>query len=269
MTYRARWALLLASALAAAAAPVHAQDLIAEAEEAYLNVDFEATLRLSSEALESGRLGPDQVTRVYELIGVAAAANGDEDEAREAYKKMLALEPESAVDTNLAPRLRAPFMEARGFWSTRSASFSVEARLVRAQAGLRIVLSDPIDMAARVRVLTRVEGELTAMNETVFDAEESRLVEVEGLPDADRIEYVVQVLDTHGNRIAELGNEDEPNVVGRDPRPIVIGGDDDEGLPLWVWGIIGGAVAAAAVGVGLYFGLRHEPITLQSGVRFD
>ncbi len=260
-------AVLLGTALPAGAS-AQTRDIIGEAEEAYLNVDFDATLALAEEALESGRLTPDRVVRVYELIGVAAAASGDEDRARDAYKKMLALQPDSTVDTNLAPRLRAPFMEARGFWSTRSDTFAAEVRLVRQQSGLRVLLTDPISMATEIRVLTRVEGEMTPMHETRVPPSASALIEVPGLPDADRIEYVVQVLDANGNRLFDLGTEDEPNVVGRDPRPIVVGGGDRR-IPVWVWAVVGGVIAAAAVGVGLYFGLRHEPITLQSGIRFE
>ncbi len=265
---------LAVCAVVGMATAAHAQNTIAQAEEAYLNVDFERTLELCQEALTEGTHGPDRVTRIYELMGVAYAANGDEDESRNAYIKMLALDPESQVDTNLSPRLRSPFMEARGHWATRSDRLELDARLVRARAGLRVLATNPLSMGTEVRVLTRVAGEMGDMNETRYPVEESRLIEVEGLPEADRIEYVVQLLDEHGNRIRELGTEDEPRVVGRDPAATggVVGGDGGDGgggIPVWVWGIVGGVAAVAGVGLGLYFGLRTEPVTLRSGVSFQ
>ncbi len=265
-----RFVVLLAALGIGTTSTALAQNTIAQAEEAYLNVDFERTLELCQQALAEGRHAPDRVARIYELMGVANAANGDEEAARESYVRMLALAPDAQVDTNLAPRLRSPFMEARGVWATRSERLGAEARLVRQRGGLRVVVTDPLGMGVQVRVLSRVEGEMVALNEQMFEPSESLLVPIDALPEADRIEYVVQLLDEHGNRLVELGTEDEPRSVGRERSTAPVG-ETDEGskIPLWVWGIVGGAVAAAGIGLGLYFGLRTEPVTLRSGVTFQ
>lgn len=258
---------------AVTAAPVHAQDLLGQAEEAYMNVDFERTLDLSRQAMATGRLSPDRLARVYELMGVAYAASGDEDASREAYKKMLALRPDAQVDTNLAPRLRSPFMEARGYWATRSDRLAADVALVRSERGLRISIVDPLGMAARIVVRTRVSGEMRPLEEQTLPAESGALAVVEGLPEADRIDYVIELQDQAGNRLVQLGTNDTPNVVGRDP--VVAGGggaaprEEGGGVPGWVWGVVGGVVAAAAIGTGLYLGLRTEPITLRSAVVFE
>ncbi len=255
---------------------VAAQDLVGQAEEAYLEVDFERTLDLGRQAIASGRLDPARLARVYELMGVAHAASGDEEASREAYKKMLALRPDAQVDTNLAPRLRSPFMEARGYWATRSERLEVDVVLARAERGLRVQLIDPLGMASGVVVRTRVAGEMRPLDERVFDAARELLAPVDALPAADRIEYVVEVLDVAGNRMLQLGTRDLPNVVGREPAvsPGLVGGgsDVDEGggrVPGWVWGLLGGVVVAAGLGTGLYVGLRTEPVTLRSRVVFD
>jgi len=262
---------LLASLLAATASAQGTDPLVA-AEQAYMEVDFERTAELARAALASGQLTHDRLVRVYELLGVSLAAQGEEEASRDAYVKMLALDPEATVDTNLAPRLRSPFMEARGFWATRSDSLDVDVTLVRARRGLRIQLNDPLDMAVEIRVLTRVHGTYEEMDEERLPAAPSHLVEVEGLPEVDQIEYVVQVLDGDGNRILERGTEDVPNVVGREPQPVgapVEGGaaEGGGGAPTWLWVALG-VVAAAGLGVGLYYGLRETPVELQSGVTF-
>ncbi|MCB9611634.1 MAG: hypothetical protein H6721_25055 [Sandaracinus sp.] len=264
--------LLTVLALVGTATPARAQDLVGQAEEAYLNVDFERTLDLARQALGSGRLDPNRLARVYELMGVAFAASGDEDASREAYKKMLALRPDAQVDNNLAPRLRSPFMEARGYWATRSDRLEADVVLARAERGLRIRLVDPLGMARRIVVRTRVAGEMRPMDEQTLPAQSGELAPVEGLPEADRIEYAVEVLDEAGNRLVQLGTTDTPNVVGRDP---VVAGtgpgarEEGGGVPGWVWGLVGGVVAAAAIGTGLYLGLRTEPVTLRSAVVFE
>lgn len=256
---------------------VHAQGSqshLTAAEAAYGEIDFEAVLREASAALESGGNTAAQLERVYELIGIAAAATGDEERSRDAYVKMLALNPEAQVDTNLAPRLRSPFMEARGFWSSRTDRLEVEVRLVRRDRSVRVVLSDPLDMAVEVRVRTRIAGEFVNYDDERVQAAPSTLVEVEGLPDAPQIEYVLDVLDGFGNRLASLGNEDEPRVLGDAPvtQPIQGGGQASDGggggMPIWAWVAIG-VVAAGAITTGVVLGTRTKPITLESGIAFQ
>ena len=252
-----------------ASVPALAQDHLAAAEAAYGQIDFEAVLTEASAALEAGGNAPRQLTRIYELIGIAAAATDDEERSRDAYVKLLALNPEAQVDTNLAPRLRSPFMEARGFWSSRSDRLDVEVRLVRRSNGMRIVLTDPLDMAVEFRVATRIAGEFVDYDEQRVEAQSSTLVEVAGLPDAPQIEYVVEVLDDYGNRILALGTEDEPRVIGEAVAVgPAVGPSEGGGFPTWAWVAIG-VVAAGALATGLALGLRTKPITLESGIAFQ
>jgi len=264
--------LSLIVALASVASPTFAQTTLDRAENAYSEIDFPRVIELANQALQEGGHSPAEVARIYELIGLSNAAEREEDPAREAYVKMLALRPDAEVDTNLAPRLRSPFLEARGFWASRSSGFAVEARVVRARGSIRVELSDPLGMAAQIRVLSRDHAAMEPMGETTVPAAPEVLVEVPALPDAPQIDYAVQVLDEHGNRLAEIGTEDQPRIFGDAPAvlPPPGGGDDGDsgGIPVWVW-IVGGVVAAGALAVGLGFGLRDRPITLQSAVTFE
>ncbi len=261
---------LIASVLFAAS-PTFAQTTLDRAENAYSEIDFPRVIELANQALEEGGHSPAEVARIYELIGLANAAERQEDPAREAYVKMLALRPDAEVDTNLAPRLRGPFLEARGFWASRASAFEVEARVVRARGAIRVELSDPLGMASEIRVLSRDHAAMGPMEETRVPAEPDALVDVPTLPDAPQIDYAVQVLDEHGNRLAEIGTEDEPHIFGEAPVVVPPSGGDDgasEGIPMWVW-IVGGVVVAGAVAIGLGFGLREKPISLQSAVTFE
>lgn len=263
-------ALLAPTAFAAlAASPALAQTTLDQAENAYSEIDFPRVIELATQALAEGDHSPEEVARIYELIGLSQAAERQEDAARDAYVKMLALRPDAEVDTNLAPRLRGPFLEARGFWASRSGAFGVEARVVRARGGIRVELSDPLGMATEIRVLSRDNAAMTAMEERRVPAEADVFVEVPALPDAPQLAYAVQVLDEHGNRLAELGTEDQPRIFG--DAPVVVPPNDEDGsggIPVWVW-IVGGVVVAGALAVGLGFGLRDDPITLQSAITFE
>ncbi|MFT5355807.1 MAG: hypothetical protein ACI9KE_003026 [Polyangiales bacterium] len=242
-----------------------AQSHLREAEAAYGEIDFERALEEASAALEEGGYDPRDLARIYELIGMAAAANGEEERSRDAYIRLLALTPEAEVDTNLAPRLRSPFMEAKGYWASRSDVLGVEARFVEARHLLRVELVDPLGMATDVIVRSRAAGtaEYTEHNDV---ASASTTVP---LPEVSQIEYVVEVLDENGNQVAVLGSEDEPMIGGDAATALgpVEGEVESSGVPVWVW--VGlGVVAVGAAATGLYLGLRRQPITLDSAVTF-
>lgn len=257
---------LLALALVSFSANATAQSHLREAEAAYGEIEFERVLEEASAALEEGAYGPRDLARIYELIGMAAAANGEEERSRDAYIRLLALRPDAEVDTNLAPRLRSPFMEAKGYWSSRSDVLGVEARFVEARHLLRVELVDPLGMATDIIVRARAAGSVE-YEEHNNVASASVAITV---PDVSQVEYMVEVLDENGNRVAVLGSEDEPRVAG-DATPVVNGtadgGVESGGVPVWVWVGLGVVVVGAAA-TGLYFGLRRQPITLDSAVTF-
>lgn len=270
-----RASLSLALAASLGAAPVAAQDdPLPAAEQAYLEVDFERTYELARRALEDGGQPLARLTRIYQLMGIAAAAQGLEEESRDAYIRMLALDPQAEVDRNLSPRLRSPFMEARGFWTSRSERLGAEARVVRSRALVRVRLVDPLEMASAVVVYAR--GAHGDYREHRSEAGPSTVVELDELLEADAVvEYYVQVLDAHGNRLIEIGDEFEPEVSGEAaerPTEGPLEPDDGDGgggalRSPWFW-IVAVAVLAGA-GVGGYFLLRDDAVSLEPGLTFQ
>jgi hypothetical protein len=240
-------------------------DPLAEAEAAYGAVDFDGALLNAQEALEAGGLTPPQLVRVYELIGISATALEQPDRAREAYVRMLALDPEARLDRTLSPSLRGPFMEAR-----------VTADLARQRGALRIDLADPLEMGRTLVVRARVEG-AEDFAESRVAAAETTYVEVAGSAETPRVEFSILVLDEHGNRIINLGNDDVPEVAGRPVGPagggLGEGGTVTPGRPLaqraWFWVVIG-LVAAAAVGGGVAAGIvlydQSQTVTVATDV---
>jgi len=260
--------LLLLAAAPAAAQGAGSNAHLRQAEEAYLNVDFEAVQSHALEALRSGSLTPEQLVRTYELLGVANAIS-DPDAARDYFVRMLGVDPEHELDASVNPQMRDPFLEARGLWAARTTRLGVEAGLDRANSAVHVSLIDPTDMARRIRVAARLEGE-AAFTEAEFDASGEVDAPVAGAGDADRVEYYVEVLDVHGNVMLAAGSEFSPRVVGR--LRAADGGEGGGGGTIFeepVFWIIVGAVAAvtAAVVIGVVVDQRSR-IGAQTGISF-
>ena len=241
-----------------------AQSALAEAEAAYQEIDYERTQERASAALRDGGLSKRQLVRTYELLGIAEAAAGDSDASRDAYVRMLAIDPDAQVDADLSPRFREPFMEARGYWSSRRAQLDVEVRFDRARGALRVLLSDPVGMASQIRVLSRLPGTIEYA-EARRPANESVRFEVDGAVGTGAIEYLLRVEDEHGNTLIERGTEEEPNQMGRLSGAVSGGGagstDDPDGggsilKSPWFWVVTG--VVLVGAGAGAYF-LTRDP----------
>jgi hypothetical protein len=208
---------VLASPAGALAQPSGARagrQALARAEEAYLRVDFEATREAAQEALRAGGHNRRRLTRIYQLLGIAGAALEDEEASREAYIRMLAIDEGAALDRSLAPRLRQPFLEARGFWSSRSDRLAAVVTLARPRGALHIEMVDPLGMIARWAIHARIDGG-DEIYEREGTMEESIYVALPGLREARRVELALEVFDELGNRVVEIGTADEPYVIER------------------------------------------------------
>ena len=83
------------------------------AEAAYAAVDFETARTESRAALAAGGHEPTDTLRLYTLLGISASALGDEDAARAAFRRVVALDPALRLDKSLSPKIRSPFLEFR------------------------------------------------------------------------------------------------------------------------------------------------------------
>lgn len=243
-------------------------DALARAEAAYNDIDFESTLAAAQEALREGGHTPAQLTRIYELLGVSAAATEDLERARDYFVRMLALDPAANLDDTVPPRLRAPFLEARGTVSSRTERLEVSVGLARARSALHVELTDPFQLAVTVRVHARLEGSVDYVTRESA-AQPNTLAQLDGASDADRVEYWLEVVDRFGNQVLTRGGEFEPRVVGRE-RTGAGGAASDEGGGVlsepWFWTVVGVVVVGAGVATGVVLGLEASRIEVQTGV---
>lgn len=129
-----------------------ASDAVEAAERAYKDVDFEAQLAQASRALEEGHHDPATLANIYRLLGIAHAALNAPEAAKGAFMRLLAIDRDIELEHVLSPRLRTPYMEARGFWDVSRSR--LDLALEPADGGLVLSLSDPLGMARRVRMTT-------------------------------------------------------------------------------------------------------------------
>lgn len=115
--------------------------LLQEAESAFAEINFAKTLSSADEAIKQGGLDRDSLAHALQLVGVAAIALDQEERSIEAVTRLIAIDPDSSHEADLAPRFREPFMEARGFWATQRAPFGIEVDFVAERGELRFTLS--------------------------------------------------------------------------------------------------------------------------------
>lgn len=272
-----RWGLALALLLAIVApertVAQTASGALGRAEQSFLDVDFEGTLAAAQEALREGGHTPPQLVRIYQLLGVSSAAMGESERARDFFVRMLAIDPTADLDDTVPPRLRAPFLEARGIVTSRPERLGAEVGLARSQSAVHVALTDPFQLGRSIRVHARLEGtlEFSTREEAAQPVVFARL---DGAATADRVEYWVELVDPFGNQILLLGSEFEPRIVGR-AVPAQGGGGGGGGsgggggdllAEPWLWIVIGVVVVGAGVTTGIVLGDQASQLQLRTGV---
>lgn len=210
----------LAAALALVK-PVRAESgaTLAAAEKAYAEVDFEAAHELALSALKSGGHEPAETKRLYALLGISAAALENEDEARSAFRHLLAIDPTIRLDQNLSPKMRAPYLEARGALSSSGQIQPLDVRLERDGKSWTITLRDPGDVAKSVALELVAEGLSGPYKRSLPAEPRTPLAESERWP--ARFSYTLGARDAHGNWLFRARSEVSPPAVAGPPAPAV------------------------------------------------
>jgi len=240
-------------------APAFAQSRgLAEAERAYQSVDFPATHALAKKALEAGGANGEQTARLYVLLGISAAAQGDAEEAKANFLIALAVKPSLKLDKGLSPKVRDPYLEAQGYWAASSDRLALNAKPGSDQAHLIVQLSDPATMVSKIELRIAEPGktprpsfELSATPTTRF-----------ALPAQLRgrsYEYTVRALDRFGNMLAERGSDADPELVRVAGRP----GEGSSPTPApharsYLLPVTLGVAGVGAVAAGMVFQIKRE-----------
>jgi hypothetical protein len=252
-------AIVAACLLLAPALRAEATSRSSEAQKAYAEVDYERTRALAAAAIRHGGNARAATAELYLLWATAAAALDQTDEARTAFSFALAANPELKLDRTLSPKIRAPYLEARGSLSGADGKPPLEVTLRRRKQEVELGLTDALQVATTLVVATR-GSEPGAFTERRFAAAPTRRLPVSNGSD---LQFFVRVLDRYGNVLFELGTEDEPQRLlsvtsskpGSPPRER---GNSANPLPYYVTSGALAALGVAAGGVATAMYLRRE-----------
>ena len=253
-------AAFLASVVASApAARADGSASLAEAQKAYADVDYEHTRSLSMAAIQQGGNDRAATSELYLLWATAAAALGQAEESRRAFLYVLATNPEFKLERTLSPKLRAPYLEARGSAVSNDGKPPLDVTLRRRNQELELGLRDTVHVASALEVGTRrSEGEPYARRR-VDAAAVKRLP----TPSGAELQFFLRVLDRYGNVLFELGTEDEPRRLAlvsssRTPDTAPKHAHDASPTPYYVTAGALAGLGVAAVSVASIMYVRRE-----------
>jgi len=232
---------------------------LSEVQQAYADVDYEKTRALASTAVRHGGNDRASTGQLYLLWATACAALDQADEARTAFTYALAISPGLKLERSLSPKIRAPYLEARGALSGAEDRPPLEATLRPRKQELELALYDALHVAVRVVVSTRAVG-ATLFTRRRFDAAPTRRIPT---PNGAELQFFVQVLDRYDNVLFELGSEDEPErLVSVTPStqntPRSTRGSDANPVPYYITSGALAALGLAAGGVAIVMDVRRE-----------
>jgi hypothetical protein len=185
---------------------------LAEAERAYQAVDFPAAHALAKKTLEAGGADREQTARLYVLLGISAAAQGDAEEAKADFVAALAVKPSLKLDKGLSPKVRDPYLEAQGYWAAASDRLALSGKPSSNREHLIVQLSDPANLVSKLELRIAELGKVPRPSFALLAAASVRFT----LPSQLRghsYEYSLRALDRFGNVLAERGSDADPELV--------------------------------------------------------
>jgi hypothetical protein len=233
---------------------------LTEAEKAYQAVDFPATHAAAKQALEAGGADREQTARLYVLLGISAAAQGEPEEAKTDFVIALAVKPSLKLDKGLSPKVRDPYLEAQGYWAASSARLALNAKPASDQAHLVIQVSDPATLVSKIELRLAVAGATPRPSFELAAAPATRFA----LPAAVRgrsYEYTLRALDRFGNVLAERGTDADPELVRA--QAVHPGPTDDAANPAqhgrsYLLPVALGVAGLGAITAGVVFQVKRE-----------
>jgi hypothetical protein len=207
-------ALSLCLSASAFAEPQSLHTALVAAERAYQDVDFPSTREQAQRALEAGGGSPEETARLHVLLGISAAALGDAETAKPHFIAALAIDPTLRLDKNLSPKIRDPYLEAQGFWSTASERLSLRAAPSGDGAHIVVRLQDPASLVSKLELRVADAGAREQSQVLREPAPETRFSVPAPLAERD-YEYVLRALDRFGNVLSERGSDADPLLVRR------------------------------------------------------
>jgi hypothetical protein len=237
---------------------------LSAAQKAYADVEY-ARCRDKARAALLVPATRSERTDAWRLLGLCAAAEGDAETAREAFRTMLAIDKDARLPDGLSPRFTSSFREAKGSWvGVVPLALEVDRDEVgRDGRTVRVRVEDAAELVARLAW----RGEGGALSPPVKKAP---IVELD-LPTG--VDVTVVALDAEGGEVAvlDLSAKKADTTTAIDPTPTgPAAAAEDEGFP---WVVVGGVAGAVLVvgavgGVVAIVAAQPAQVTLKTDVVF-
>ena len=255
----ALFAILFALALAVPTV-ARAHPLVDRGRTQAVDADFEAALATFAAAEARDDLSRADLVRLLESRAYVHFATGDHRALENDVAMLAALSPSHRFDVSIPPEVRelhALAAEAAG----ERLHLEVEAlELASGVVEVRaLAVGDPGGLVGRVRVFVREAGGPWA--------EGGGGVRLPA-PTGARVEWYAEAVGPGGAIVANQGTADDPERLGRSGSDTSSGslGEEDGGVPLWVWVTAGaGAVLLGVLAVVLLSGGALTDDTQPSG----
>jgi tetratricopeptide (TPR) repeat protein len=202
-------ATLIATVLAAPLAAAQNGGRLHDVQRAYAEVDYEKTLSLARAAIEVGGNDRASTAELYLMWATAAAALDQSDEAREAFQYAVAANPELKLDRSLSPKIRAPYLEARGAAIGADGRNPLEVTHQKHGPELELLLRDTLHVAHTIELGARVAGQQSYSRRRLQAAPSSRVP----VPRGSELQLFLRVLDRHDNVLLEQGSPEDPRRI--------------------------------------------------------
>ncbi|MDF2697447.1 MAG: Tetratricopeptide repeat protein [Labilithrix sp.] len=244
---------------AAPAAPAQPQDLIAKGQQLFEDQQYEDSVQTLSAALLRPSNTKEQKVEIYRLLALNYITLGRKDEADNAVRGLLVVQPDYQLPANESPRFRDFFKEARAKWEAEGRPGLVKEKPTEKPVALRhgspssgekekaielhAKLEDPDGRTGSVKLYYRTgsRGDFTeAMAEVEGDSIRAQIPGSAVKPPL--MDYYFEVLDGAGTVIASRGDAQAPLRIA-----IPDGGGSGWVLPV----ALGGGILGAAAIVGV------------------
>ncbi len=189
---------------AALAAP---NDKLVQAQRLFDDLEMEAAGKVLDAALTQGSLDRESLVKLYALQGLVRATLGRAGPARDAFYRLLLLEPSWTLPKNQPPRVKTPFFEAKGM--------ATENGPTRADSSFTTAPGQVTGLVVAVRRDVLKLGRAVVFTVTDEGAERTERVElVDGvatLPvSGQQLRWHARVLAENDNVLLELGAPGAP-----------------------------------------------------------
>jgi len=245
---------------------------LADAQNKLDAMDFDGALQQASQVLVAPGVQPSDLVDAYRIQGLCLSAAGKGEEARDAFRRALSINPELNLSTDTSPKLSAPFYQAKAI-----AREIKPIRLhhgdpgPRASGGDRQVEvkleADPMRLVKGIHLCQHVDKADWRCGETtqVTEPGQFKFQLAPAAGDAP-VTYYFEALTDKGGVLSRAGSRDKP--FGKIGTPVAVlppvgkgdtwAGETSEKKQAgiwyeqwWFWTAVGVVVAGTAVGLGV------------------